>query len=94
MGADLKTDVEEMWLPRQVEKIIEETGIMYTYLRPNEFMQNFINFHSPSINNNNALYLPGGDARVSIVDVRNIAVVAVKALDQDELQSITIKYWC
>jgi hypothetical protein len=29
---------------------------------------------------------------VSIVDVRNIAAIAVKALDQDELQSITIKY--
>ena len=65
---------------------------LYTFLHPNEFRQNFINFHSLSINNNNALYLPGGDALVSIVDVRNIAAVAVKALDQDELQSITIKY--
>ncbi len=92
MGADSKTDVEAMRLPRQAEKIIEESGIVYTYLRPNEFLQNFINFHSPSINNNNALYLPGGEAMVSIVDVRNIAAVAVKALDQDELQSITIKY--
>jgi uncharacterized protein YbjT (DUF2867 family) len=29
MGADSKTDVEAMRLHRQVEKIIEETGIIY-----------------------------------------------------------------
>src|ERR687891_2397671 len=46
-------------------------------------MQNFVNFHSPSIKNNNAFYLPLEDAKVSLVDVRDIAAVAVKSLMED-----------
>jgi uncharacterized protein YbjT (DUF2867 family) len=69
-----------MRLHRQAEKIIEESGIPYTFLRPNEFMQGFINFQGPSIKNNNAFYLPAQDAKVTIVDVHDIAAVAVQAL--------------
>jgi uncharacterized protein YbjT (DUF2867 family) len=83
MGADLEADVDTMRLHRQAEKIIEQSGIPFTFLRPNEFMQNFVNFHSPSIKNNNAFYLPLEDAKVSLVDVRDIAAVAVKSLTED-----------
>jgi uncharacterized protein YbjT (DUF2867 family) len=83
MGADLKADVELMRLHRQAEQIVEESGIPFMFLRPNEFMQNFVNFHSHSIKNNNTFYLPAQDAKVSIVDVRDIARVAVKALTTD-----------
>jgi uncharacterized protein YbjT (DUF2867 family) len=84
MGADLQADVGTMQLHRLAEKVIEESGIPFTFLRPNEFMQNFVNFHSPSIKSNNAFYLPAQDAKVSIVDVRDIAAVAVKALTDDD----------
>ena len=84
MGADLKADVEAMRLHRQVEKVIEESGIPYTFLRPNEFMQGFINFQGSSIKNNGAFYIPAEDAKVSMVDVRDIAAVAVKALVDGE----------
>jgi uncharacterized protein YbjT (DUF2867 family) len=67
---------------RQVEKLIEESGITYTFLRPNSFMQNFINF-GYTIKNQGAFYLPSGDSKVSYVDVRDIAAVAVKALIQN-----------
>ena len=83
MGADLNADVEIMRLHRQAEQIIEESGIPFTFLRPNEFMQNFVNFHRHSIKNNNAFHLPAQDAKVSIVDVRDIAAVAVKILTDD-----------
>ena len=83
MGAHLEADVGTLRLHRQAEKIIEESGIPFTFLRPNEFMQNFVNFHSPSIKNNNAFYLPLEDAKVSLVDVRDIAAVAVKSLTED-----------
>lgn len=79
-GADVNAESPSLRLHRQVEEIIEESKIPYTILRPNEFMQNFINFHSYSIKNNNAFYMAVGDARVSIVDVRDIAAVAVKTL--------------
>jgi uncharacterized protein YbjT (DUF2867 family) len=83
MGADEDADVEIMRQHRKAEKIIEESGIPYTFLRPNEFMQNFINFHGHSIKNNNAFYLPQENAKVSVVDVRDIAAVAVKALTEN-----------
>jgi uncharacterized protein YbjT (DUF2867 family) len=83
-GADVEAESPSLCLHRQTEKIIEEAGIPYTILRPNESMQNFINFHSPSIKSTNAFYMAVGDAKVSIVDVRDIAAVAVKSLTDDD----------
>jgi uncharacterized protein YbjT (DUF2867 family) len=79
-GADVKAESPSLIMHRQVEEIIEESGIPYTFLRPNEFMQNFIILHSHSIKKNNAFNMAVGDAKVSIIDVRDIAAVAVKAL--------------
>jgi uncharacterized protein YbjT (DUF2867 family) len=84
MGANLEADVGTMRLHRQAEKVIEQSGIPFTFLRPNEFMQNFVNFHSPSIRENNAFYVPLEDAKVSLVDVRDIAAVAVKSLTDED----------
>jgi uncharacterized protein YbjT (DUF2867 family) len=79
-----------MSLHRQAEKIIEESGIPFTFLRPNEFMQGFINFQGPTIKSNNAFYIPADDPKVSIVDARDITAVAVKALlDGDKHNSKT-----
>jgi uncharacterized protein YbjT (DUF2867 family) len=65
-------------LHRQAKKIIEESGIPFTFLRPNFFMQNFVNFYLGK--NQSSIYLPAGDGEVSFVDVRDIAAVAVQAL--------------
>ena len=43
-------------------------------------MQGFINFQGTTIKSNNAFYIPAEDAKVSFVDARDIAAVAVKAL--------------
>ena len=43
-------------------------------------MQNFINFFSQTIKEQGAFYVPAGDGKVSFVDVRDIAGVAVQAL--------------
>jgi uncharacterized protein YbjT (DUF2867 family) len=80
MRADLDADVEAMRLHRQTEKLIEESGIPYTFLRPNEFMQGFINFQGSTIRSSNAFYIPAEDAKVSFVDARDIAAIAVRAL--------------
>jgi uncharacterized protein YbjT (DUF2867 family) len=84
MGADQEVDFDHIHLHRKAERIIEESGIPFTFLRPNDFMQNFVNFYGPSIRSKNAIYLPAEDAKVSFVDVRDIAAVAVKALTDDE----------
>jgi uncharacterized protein YbjT (DUF2867 family) len=86
LGADAEPGIIPSRLHREAEKIIEESGISFTFLRPNFFMQNFINFLSDSIKNQNAIYLPTGDGKVSFVDVRDIAAVATKILVEDDVQ--------
>ena len=80
MGAEIEPATTIARLHRQEEEIIVESGIPYTFLRPVGFMQNFINFFGQTIKNQNAFYLPAGDGKVSFVDVRDIAAVAVKTL--------------
>jgi uncharacterized protein YbjT (DUF2867 family) len=62
-----------------VEHYIRKTKIAHTFLRPNLFMQGLLNFQG-TISREGAFYLPAGDARVSVVDVRDIAAVAARAL--------------
>lgn len=64
-----------------VEKQIPKSGIPYTFLRPNLFMQGLLNFRS-TISSEGAFYAPAGDAKVSIVDVRDIASIAARALTE------------
>jgi uncharacterized protein YbjT (DUF2867 family) len=64
---------------RAVEKAIEKSGIAWTFLRPTGFMQNFVTYNRASIQAQGAFYEPV-DSKVSFVDVRDIAAVAVKAL--------------
>jgi len=77
---EMQTATNYAGLHRDSEKIIEESGLQFTFLRPNEFMQNFVNFFAPTIKTNSAFYNPAGDAKVSFVDVRDIAAVAAKVL--------------
>ena len=64
----------------QAEKMIAGSGIPYTFLRPNAFMQNFVNFYSHIIKEKGILSVPAGDGKVSFVDARDIAAVAVQVL--------------
>lgn len=67
---------------RPVEKAIESSGMAWTFLRPNSFMQNIVTFMSGSIKAESAIYSASASARVSHVDVRDIAAVAAKALTE------------
>ncbi len=65
---------------RPVEKAIEASGLAWTFLRPNSFMQNAVTFMGHTIRTESAFYSASGQAKISHVDVRDIAAVAVKAL--------------
>lgn len=65
---------------RPVERALEASGLEWTFLRPNGFMQNLVTFMAPTIRGEGRFYTACGDARISHVDVRDIAAVAAKAL--------------
>jgi uncharacterized protein YbjT (DUF2867 family) len=65
---------------RKVEDKLKATGMSCTILRPNGFLQNIVTYNAPSIRAQGAFYAAMGDAKVSYLDVGDIAVVAVKAL--------------
>ena len=65
---------------RKVEDKLKTSGMSYTILRPNGFLQNIVAFNAPSIRAQGAFYVAMGDAKVSYLDVGDIAVVAVKTL--------------
>lgn len=65
---------------RKVEDKLKTTKIAYCILRPNSFTQNVLTYFAPSIRAQGAFYGAMGNARTSYVDVRDIAVVAAKAL--------------
>lgn len=80
MGADVDPGITLGRWHREVEREIENSGIAYTFLRPNSFMQTYAVFFGDSIKNRDAFYLPAGDGKVSLVDTRDVAAVAVEAL--------------
>jgi uncharacterized protein YbjT (DUF2867 family) len=65
---------------RDSEENIEASGLAYTFLRPNGFMQNLVNYNAGTIRSQNAFYGCQGNGAVSIVDIRDIAAVAVIVL--------------
>jgi uncharacterized protein YbjT (DUF2867 family) len=66
----------------ETEQQLEGSGLAWTHLRPNGFMQGLLR-NAPTIAATRTLYAPMGDGRVSYVDVRDVAAVAVKALTDD-----------
>lgn len=69
---------------RKIEKHLESSGMAFTHLRPNWFMQVFTSgpLHV-GIRADAAISLPIADAAISYIDVRDIAAVAAAALTVD-----------
>jgi uncharacterized protein YbjT (DUF2867 family) len=65
---------------RKVEDKLKASGLGYTILRPNGFMQNIVMYNAPSIRSQGAFYAAMGQARTSVIDVRDVACVAAKVL--------------
>lgn len=80
-AANADSSVRYLRYHAAVEAAIQASGVSHTFLRPNLFMQGLLNFRS-TIATQSAFYAAIGDAKVSIVDVRDIADVAVVALTQ------------
>ena len=66
----------------QAEDYLKASGLAWTMLRPNFFMQNLLG-QARQIAAEGRIYQPVGDARASFIDVRDIASVAARALVED-----------
>ena len=65
---------------RVVEHIVMDSGVPYTILRPNFFMENFSEgFLAGGIKGANGIFLAAGDGKTSFISVRDIAAVALAA---------------
>ncbi len=67
-------------LHRDIELRIQNSGMTWTFLRPNYLMQNFITLMGDDIRNEDAFYDSIGDARVSRIDARDVSQVAARVL--------------
>jgi uncharacterized protein YbjT (DUF2867 family) len=65
------------------ERQLMQSSLAYTILRPTGFMQNFVNYDAARIAADAAIGAPLGDARVSWIDVRDIAGVAAAVLSEE-----------
>ena len=79
LHAAADSPVRFLWYHAVVEEAIRSSGMMFTNLRPNLYMQGLLTFRR-SIASEGRFFAPIGGARVSLVDVRDIAAVAAAAL--------------
>ncbi|MEV4949577.1 NmrA family NAD(P)-binding protein [Streptomyces sp. NPDC053755] len=79
LGADPASPVLVHRQHGLAEQALARLGLPYTSLRPNAFMQNAAQW-LPTIASRGAVILPAGRARVSMVDVRDIAAAAAVLL--------------
>lgn len=64
----------------KIERLIIENKISYTFLRPAYFMQNFTTTLRNDVVNKKRIFLPAGNAKFTLIDVRDIGSVAAGVL--------------
>jgi uncharacterized protein YbjT (DUF2867 family) len=65
----------------EADEYLRASGVPYTILRPNSFMQNQLG-NAGSIKSQGTIFQATGEARQSLIDVADVAAVAVKALTE------------
>ena len=63
------------------DEYLIQSGLSYTILQPNSYMQNML-WQAEAIKQSGTVYMPLGDAKQSVVDLADIAAVAVKTLTE------------
>jgi uncharacterized protein YbjT (DUF2867 family) len=76
IGSDRSSPAEFVSAHTQCDQYLEQVGLDYVILRPNLFLQNVPESNIPSVGADGNLYVNAGDARISMVDTRDVAAVA------------------
>ncbi len=66
----------------KIEKLIVESKIPYTFLRPAYFMQNFTTTLRNDLVIHKRIFLPAGNAKFTVIDVTDIGKVTAKILTE------------
>jgi uncharacterized protein YbjT (DUF2867 family) len=64
------------------DRYLADSGLPYVIVRPNLFLQNIPESTIPSIDASGTFYADAGEARISMVDTRDVAAVAAVALTE------------
>jgi uncharacterized protein YbjT (DUF2867 family) len=80
--AGLDAETQNLRSHGVIEQALIESGLDYTIIRPHGFMQTFTLFAWDMIEKAHVIALPGGEGKLPLVDVRNVAQIAVKALTE------------
>ena len=79
IGATEDAGSEIIRVHAKTDKMVQGSGLDYTLIQPNSFYQNLFG-SVETIKNSNQFFLPLKDVKQSVVDIRDVAAVAVAAL--------------
>lgn len=66
----------------RIERLLEASGVPWTFLRPSFFMQNLSTTHRDDVRDRSRIFVPAGRGRTAFIDARDIAAVAMKTLTE------------
>jgi uncharacterized protein YbjT (DUF2867 family) len=82
LGADRESAAEFISAHSACDRYLEESGLAHVIVRPNLFLQNIPESTIPAIDASGNFYADAGQARISMVDTRDVAAVAAAALTE------------
>ena len=80
LGAERNPPAEFISAHTVSDRYLEDSGLPFVIVRPNLFLQNIPEATVPSIDAAGDFYVDAGEARISMVDARDVAAVAAVAL--------------
>jgi uncharacterized protein YbjT (DUF2867 family) len=90
IGAKVPAADEEVGIIQKLhgqgEEIVRKSNIPYTIIRPNMFMQHLTQYPVVFTKGDDSFYLPTGDAKMALVDCRDVAAMAFALLDMKDAE--------
>ena len=82
IGADRESPAEFISAHTVSDRYLQDSGLPFVIVRPNLFLQNIPSSTIPSIDASGTFYADADDARISMVDTRDVAAVAAVVLTE------------
>ena len=82
LGANRESEAEFITAHTACDRYLQQSGLACVIVRPNLFQQNIPESTIPAIDASGTFYANAGQARISMVDTRDVAAVAAVALTE------------